>query len=265
MPLLKDIDPTSLGPPSILIYGSPRTGKTLWAMTAGKGTEIIDLDPGVRSALNFKDEFHLTRLECEITTIVEPPPGLSDNVPQPPVAFQQALRYLFKISDQCQKKTYKPRLLVVDSFSALADYALRFTRATSGIATSGKQQDGRMIYGLAMEQLSNFLAVFRSLPIAKILIAHSQRDEVDVDSSGTNKRSITEIGVYGRKFPGEIPKYFDEVLFSQIRELGGGKTSWEFQTVSTSVVVAGSRSNLPNPYSMKEGLPDLLKRLNYSM
>ena len=241
-------------PPKILIYGPPGTGKTAFAMTAGASAQLLDLDKGWTTARSLKDAFTARRQEVDVL-------GFYEDDPKKALAFVRCKTKLMEIAELCYQGKYPFKVLVVDSLTALSEFALRFIMGNSGgiyyPATGALRPPEIQHWGLAISEVSNFLLILRSLPIAVVLIAHSHRDQM-VEAGG-NKQDIIEVAVFGKNLPSKVPAYFDEVLFSKVVEEGGGKRDFVLQTQPTSIVQARTRSQIPDRYSMRGGLPSLLE------
>lgn len=245
MPELQTIE---LRPPKILVYGKPGSGKTVWALSGGQITQVMDLDLGVRSGMNVKDEFTEMRKRVDVIQYCETQPQRAE-------AFLAAKFKALAVSEQCGLGKYGFQILVVDSLSSLAEYALRYVMQNSGGIDKPKQIQH---WGMAISEIEGFLMILRSLPIPVILLAHDQRDKID-------GADIIELGIYGKNLPANIMKYFDEIFYSRAVSLPGGVTGYSFQTKSDAVRTARSRTNLPDPFNpMKTGVLELLKMMGWS-
>lgn len=237
----------ALTPPKILLYGPPGTGKTAFATSAGAGTQIIDLDLGIRTASTFKDSWTSSRSKIDVIQI-------SDSNPLIASSLQILKSKLLTISDQCSKSTYPYRLLVVDSLSAIGDMAMRSVMSNSGGLDNKREIQH---WGLAIKEVENCIFILRTLPIAVILIAHAQRDKI-----GT--QDIVEVAIFGKNLPSGILRHFDEVWFSYIEPGPGGKDKYRVQTSSDAIKTARTRSQISS-FDTSNGLLPLLTSMNWSL
>jgi len=244
MPILADM---RILHPKILMYGGAGTGKTALTLTLGSSLQIMDLDNGLMTGLTLKDQHYEQRLKVNVVS------GLQETDPARGVAFMKAKNHLYAVAEACKKGTYSFDALAVDSLTALVDSAMRMIQGNSShIGTNPQLQE----YGLAFQEIENFLTIMKSLPIVVIVIAHQHEFEVD------NKMNI-RVAIPGRKLPGKVCSWFDEVWRMTIQNLPKGETAHVIQTKGTASTLARSRFNIPDKTDAKLGLVNILKGAGY--
>ena len=233
--------------PKILVYGIAGTGKTALALTLGGCLQVMDMDNGLTTGKTLKDEFYEERMKVNVVG------GLLENDPIRGVAFLKAKNHLYAVADACAKGTYSFDALCVDSLTSLVDAAMRMVQGNSShIGENPQLQE----YGLAFNEVENFLTILKSLPIVVIVIAHQHEFEVD-------KVTKVRIALPGRKLPGKIAGWFDEVWRMNIKNLPQGKTGYFIQTKGTASTLARSRFNIADGIDAKQGLRTILKGAGY--
>lgn len=246
-------DAVQLTPPKVLLYGPAGTWKTTFSTTWGQETEILDLDKGLLSALKVQDSWTSQRHQVDVTPCY-------DVNPNSPTAFTSAKKRIFELSSLLSTKSYKKKLLVVDSLSALGDHAMRSILGNSGKIASLSQgkaiQVTQQEWGLAITEVKNVLTVLRSLPVAVVVVAHELTEQID------NTTRI-KIWALGAKLPDELPTFFDEVWYSRVIGAGAERRA-VLQTVGTSSVIARSRGCLPDLWETKKGIQETLKQIGYN-
>jgi archaellum biogenesis ATPase FlaH len=235
--------------PKILIYGAAGTGKTALALTAGDVMQIMDLDNGLMTGKTLLDEFQENRLSVDVI------PDLLESDPTKGTGFLKAKTALYKIVSECKKGSYPFKVLGVDSLTSLADGAMRWVQGNANhIGKNPQLQE----YGLAFNEIENFLMMLKSLPIMVVVTAHQH--EIEVDSNVQIR-----VAVPGRKLPGKICGWFDEVWRLRIQNLQGGKTGFVIQTKGTASTLARSRFNLGDKLDASMGLRSILKTAGYEI
>lgn len=241
-------------PPKILLYGSSGSGKTALATTCGPHCQVIDFDDGVETARTLADSFQPQRRQIDVLQALERDPAF-------PTAYAKGKEHLRGVATQCNQKKYPFKVLVIDSLTSMADACLRMVLKNSNkLETSGGMAMNPEIqhWGLAFLEMESFLSIARSLPIAVILIAHEQMNEID----GVNK---LQLAISGKKNPTKIPRFFDELWYMKTRNAAGGKIEYVIQTNSTAGIEARSRKNIPDLTNANVGMPELLKRMGYPL
>lgn len=259
MPLPKDL--TTTIPPSVLVYGRSGTGKTAWAMTAGRHAQMIDADYGFRTALSLHDKYEKDRQAVDVHPFMEKilPEGLGST---PPSLWPTVKSEVLKLSAAIWKdpKVYPFKVLIIDSLTALSEHCLRYIRHFNGKTSSGKDQDGRMIYGLAMQEILNLVLVIRSLPVAKILIAHSAL-QTNADQS-----TYEELAIYGKDMPNKLCAAFDEVYYFRTAGRAGGGSSYLIQTCGTGALTAKTRTGIKDLSDQNTlSVPELFRQMGFPL
>jgi len=228
----------------ILLYGPVGRGKTALALTLGKDAQVVDLDDGLRTGLTLRDEFYDSRRSVDVVQCLEKSASTA-------TAFTLAKRHITSVVDQCNKGKYPFKYLVLDSYTAMAEAAVRKV-------LSDNNKLGQAIeiqhWGMAFSEIKHILLMLRVLPITVVMIAHEQARVVD-------KMPMVEIATPGQKMPMEVPRYFDEVWRMKIANKPGGKLGYVIQTKGTPCVTARSRSNLADGTDANLGMPKILTLL----
>ena len=243
MPTLKDIKVIH---PKILLYGIAGTGKTALALTLGSKLQIMDFDNGLMTGKTLKDEHYDTRMSVNAIQFLEPDPNKG-------TAFLKAKNHLYKVAEACAKGKYSFKSICVDSLTSLVDSAMRMVQGNSShIGKNPQLQE----YGLAFNEVENFLTILKSLPILVVVTAHQHNFEID-------NKTMVQIALPGRKLPGKICGWFDEVWRMTIQNLPKDEIAFRIQTNGTASTLARSRFNIPDKQNAKVGLPVILKEAGY--
>jgi len=231
--------------PKILIYGKAGVGKTAFTLTLGEQLQTLDLDDGVNTGQSLQDEFKSERLKVDIVQCLEESPVKS-------VGFGKAKAQLMKVANSCNKGDYAFKWLGIDSYTGLADAAVRFVLSNSGVL--GKGPPKIQHWGLAFNELEGFLAILRSLPIGVVMVCHEQTTYID-------EVAHIEIATPGQKLQAKIPRFFDEVWYMKMKHMSQNKTARVLQTQPTPSILARSRSCLENETDTSVGFVEILKKL----
>lgn len=252
------------GPLKILIYGPSGTGKTGLALTIGAIGQIIDLDLGVETALgmarqNPSDPF------AEVRKLVDHLPCGEPNPTTEARAFELAKTYLIAINNAIAQGKYPYKVLIVDSFTLLADAAMRYILKVNGrLSRPATLPDRGNIgggisqpeWGLMIDQVEQFILLLRGLPIHVILLAHSTPLKNDNDSF-----IRYEIAIPTKRLPPRVPAYFDELWFLEMQQAAGNSTRRKLRTNATTMFDARSRAGLPDGTDVNIGMPEIFKLL----
>lgn len=241
MTTLKDLP---LKKKKILLYGPVGSGKTALALTLGAKAQILDLDEGLETGRNINDSFKESRMSVDVVQALENKTGVSTQ-------FMKAKAKILACVNQSIKGTYPFEYFVIDSFTALVEAAV------SGVlSNSGKLGEAPEIqhWGLAFIEVKNVLLWLRTMPCTVVMLAHEQMKEVD-------KINQVMIATPGTRMPAEVPRFFDEVLRMQIKNVGG-RIGRVLQTKGTSSIRVRSRSNLPDNIDVGLGLPKIIEMMN---
>lgn len=232
--------------PHTLIFGGVGTGKTALALTLGKRAEVIDLDDGLKTGVTLQDKFTTDRRAVTVSRFIEKEPHKRATV------FQQAKLRIYEIAGLLNNNKYPHDALIIDSLSSLADSAVRQIMGNSGDVNATPQIQH---WGLAFNEIRNVFAVIRAMPIPVVVIAH--------DQEGKEEGKI-ELAISGKKLPSQITRYFDEVLYMRVKQLGGGKVGYMLQTMNDARVECRSRAGLPNMTDTSVGMWALIKTMGYT-
>jgi len=242
-------------PPKILLYSGAGTGKTAFVSTLGEILQLYDLDDGVTTLVTLDDKFSDLRKSVDVKQCLEIDPTKA-------MAFKKLKSHLQEVSKACALGNYPFKALAIDSFTALADYALR-----SAKYNSGKLAEPRISlpeYGIAFSELENVVLTLRSLPIITIIIFHEMyvgvTGGVDADEAHT-----LEIAIPGKQLPYKIPRFFDEIWYLDVRRRGGGKSERRLLTTKSPTIRARSRLNVPDGTNINVGLKQILSDSGYNI
>ncbi len=244
--LLKDIPQT---PPKILLWGKPGVAKTPFVTSYGEGMQLIDCDNGLESSRKFVDKWQPERAKVDVISCLESDPTKA-------VAFNNVKREVMDIYNKCNAKTYPFKILAIDSFTTLADFALRSIQANSGALNKPGGVTMQM-WGLAIAEIDNLFMWLKALPIPVVVIFHDRES----DEGGTTTQ---EIAIFGKNLPRKIISYFDEVLRQKVR-IESGKMVPYLQTMSDATSIARSRGNIKDGFKTDDGFRALLASLNWKV
>lgn len=237
-------------PPKILIYGKSGTGKTLFVTSFGKGMQLIDTDRGLRSVVKFQDKWTTSRHAIDVIECLE-------NDPTQALAFNKFKAVIMEIFNACQKKTYLYKILAIDSFTTLADFALRAVQGNSGSKTFTNPSQQQ--WGLAIGELDNVFMYLKALPIPVVVIFHNREA---AEGSGATAITTQEIAIFGKNLPGKIVSYFDEVLWQKMKSISGKPFPY-LQTVPDGTGIVRSRDGIPNDFDVNRGFGELMNILGW--
>jgi adenylate kinase family enzyme len=232
----------------ILIYGRPGTGKTAFALTAGARAFMLDLDSGVLVAEHLNDAFREDRLSVAVKTFVEPEPATKA------MAYQQVKEELLSISNLCRQDKFPYEVVILDSVTMLADYALNFILRNSGKLG---QQPEIQHWGLAINEVKLVMNILRTIPRHVIVIGHEQRRQSETDH-GTTKTERIQLSVFGKNLPDQVAACFDEMW----RFIVAPGPAYLIQTVPGAKADAKSRSCITNKASVNHGFWKILERMS---
>jgi len=232
-------------PPKILLYGEVGSGKTVLALTLGEGTQVIDCDLGLRSGFSVKDEFTSARRAVDVKQFRE------TSLPRSAVAFAKCKETIFDIATQCNQNRYPYKAIILDSLTVFAEQAMNFILGNA--SKIGKNPEIQH-WGMAFGEIKMVLGVLCSLPIPVVVIGHDQIKMV-------GETSKLELAISGKNMPAQVTRLFDEVWY--MRASGGTKKKYTIQTDNNSVIVARSRSCIPNMTDTSIGMWKLLELMGY--
>lgn len=235
-------------PPKILIFGPAGSGKTALTATLGDRLQLLDLERGWTTALTMRDKFTEERAKIDVVECYEEPPQFGG-------AHDKLVAHISKVQKEIAAGTYKYKALGIDTLTSWVSSIVRKV----GKSAQMRIQD----WGEIIREVEMVLAAVRALPIIVILNCHDELFEVKKGELVIDVR--TQISVPTKKLPSNIPVYFDEVWYARVAPKGGGVNEYVLQTVQEPHLIARSRGQLPNKTKSDEGMPELLKKIGYTL
>lgn len=233
----------------ILLWGEPGVGKTPFATSFGEGLHIIDCNQGLLSSKTLRDEWFDNRQKISVTTCYE-------EAPDKATAWAKFREIIMAISNEVQQKKYPFKVLVIDSFTDIAGFCIRSIRANSGgLAKPMSMQ----LWGLAIDEIERIFTYIIALPIPVVVIFHSK--DVDI-GEGSNEKTVTKVGIFGKNLPSNITAMFDEVVKQKVR-ISSGKMEPYLQVMRDADTVVRTRGQMPDGFLTKLGLRDYLTVLGW--
>lgn len=243
---------------SILIYGSLGTGKTGTYSQIGPFGYCIDFDAGLRTALCMEDHWSQWRKELEFDTFYDP-------IPLKAQSFTQARNHLInnivnplragkKPKNTSGEEFNVPLIWIMDSLSGLSDAVINSIKSVSKNPNRNPSMEE---WGIILNEIREFLGLFRGLPGLKLLIAHDMPVE---DADGVTK---WKVNCPGRKLPAQVLGLFDDVFYSSVKKVAGGKMSYTLTSTSTCAIEVRTRSRFKGDYEVDKGFAKFLSELGY--
>ena len=245
--------------PKILLYGPLGKGKTAFVGQAGSQGIVMDFDAGYRTIATMDDKWtKLRQLTCLAVRDpdADPPQTFFENDEAKPGAYKAARGYLVSLHSWCFKNpTKRPKLLIVDSFTGLA-YAVK----SEVLKNSGHegQPPTQPEWGVIFNELENYLRLFSGLPCVKILVGHDYVAELEGGSS------LLKFLCTGKKFPGHVLGFFDDVFYAKIKKGVGAEITYTLTSKSSAAYDARTRTQFKSDWNMDDGLWPFLEKLGYS-
>ena len=246
---VKDMDGTLTYCPSILFYGDLGTGKTAFCATGGDKVTILDCDRGIKTAKHFQDKWTPQRLECDFHDFYE------DDY-ENPKKYMKLRTHLINLKNQSKKDPQNaPKICILDTFTGMV---VGIKRHILFITGHTKKNPNLHEWGLIINEVEVIMALFKSLPMVKILTAHESIIESD---EGTKFKFLCP----GKNLPTSVAGFFDDVFYCRLRKKAGGKTEYQLTSKATAAVAARTRTNFTDDFNMDDGLLKLLENLKYPL
>lgn len=232
--------------PKILIYGPAGTGKTACALTLGSRAHVVDMDDGLLTGLTLQDKWSEDRQQVDVVQFLEEDPRTAR-------AFLSVKKHLMDVVNKARQGKWEFDALVIDSLTAMAEFAMRSVLASNGMLGNVPQIQH---WQLAFTEVENIMIILRAMPCPVILIAHDQVRTID-------EQDYVRIAIPGKNMPTKITRYFDEVFYSKVKTKGGGKREYLLQTRASGSIEAKSRGNLEALVDTSIGMTGILKLMGY--
>ena len=229
---------------NICLYGPPGTGKTMFVLSGGSKVQILDTDNGTLGGLRLNDGLRDQRVEADVLSF-------RDSNPQRPMVFSSVKQKLGEIAKSVESGSYPFEVLVVDSFTTLADSCQEYIMGNSSkLGEPPKIQH----YLLINHELGRLVSLIRSIKLVKIVVFH----EETVDIEG---RNVVRMSIPGQSLKCKLPRYFHEIWHSRRRNAPGGKVEYLITTHGTEAVEARTACELPETIDQSIGLEKVLEMM----
>lgn len=239
--------------PCLLIYGPLGTGKTAFVTQCGAQGLIIDFDQGLRTAIRFKDQYFEKRNECLFVSFHEPVVRVMGDLR--PKKYLEARNFMVSYLNEIKKgKIPCPRIVILDSLTGLV---VAVKAMIKGNSKHPERNPSREEWGILLNEITNFLGLFRCLPAIKVIVAHDMLLE---DADGIVKYKLL---CPGKSLPGEIAGLFDDVFYCKILKAAGGKSDRTLSAEPSQAIEARTRSGFQGIYKMNDGFLEFLELLGY--
>lgn len=245
---------------NMLLWGPPRTGKTVFAGTLGEKLQLIDLDNNAGSLATFKDKFYEERRKVDVVC------GMQNETMNEHGALQQwALvnlkAYLLSVHGAIKQGKYPYKALCIDSLTTLIEMGTRkilVTHRDKNQLHPNTLSQGQ--YQFMFNEVYDVLQLFVALPLLSILIAHEETNTLD-------NVQTHEILIPGKNFPSLLRKNFPEITYCRVQggQPAGTPSRFTIQTIRSWDATAGSGLQLVNGSDMSEGLPAILQKAGVSI
>ena len=237
-------------PPKILLYGDVGCGKTVLALTLGKGTQILDCDMGLRSGFSLQDDFTDARRAVDVKQFPE------TAMPVRALAFPKMKSTIFDIATQCNQKRYPYKAIILDSLTVFGECALNYVLSSAG--KLGKNPEIQH-WGMCFTEMKLVLGVLMALPIPVVMIGHQA---ISTTGKGKEAEDRISFSIKGKNMPAEVGGLFDEVWYMRIAGSLQKRTRL-IQTVHDGTITARSRACIPNMTDTRIGMWKLLEMMGY--
>jgi len=222
--------------PMILIAGQQGCGKTVQLLTYGSKGQLIDLDGGCQSGLRIVDTHTKRRHNIDVQRFVERQSTVA-------TAFGKFEAHIRDIERQVSKGAWPFETLMIDSFTSLAEIAMR-----DALQANGKlgQKERLKDWGDAFSVIKRSFFVLRSMQIPVVCTAHMRPLTMTETVNGKEKQVTTwVVAIPGQTLPPAILSFFDEILFMTLRKKGKNYVP-VIRSMPTSTIPAKTRAGIPN-------------------
>ena len=244
---VKEIDSIILRGPSMLLYSPIGIGKTGFVSQAGDRGFCFDCDDGLRTAKHLVDKFSDARMELEFETFFDTGRGT--------VFYPKAKKLLIDMHNQIAKKVIEQKeIYILDSMTGLVKLVKNLVKSASKHPDRNPSQEE---WGIIINEVENFMALFRALPGVKIVTGHDNPIE-DADGIVRYKFACP-----GKKLPTDILGLFDDVFYGQVVNRAGGVKERVLTSQSTAAIEVRTRSDFKGSWPFDSGLIELLTKLKY--
>jgi hypothetical protein len=210
---------------------------------------MFDFDNGLETAVSLVDKYKALRYELTYDTY-------DDKDPFVPRAWLDAEKKLEQFQKQSARNALPFDTLIIDSLTGLAKCIQHHTMYVAMNDPFAKPQIQH--YGTMVSAMEKVLTILRSTKCLLLVTAHEVNVEVD-KSNKVRPLSITKAhGV------DKLAWLFDEVLHMGLEAAGMGKYRYMASALSTSSILARTRSSLTEKVNVGEvGLAGLLAKIGY--
>ncbi len=234
--------------PSLLFYGPAGTSKTALSSQA-HNAYCFDFDGGMATAVNLKDKFQSLRYECEFDIY-------KDANPLIPNAWLKAEKKLEELQIQSAQEKLPFETIIIDSLSGLVKCMQLHVMYVAYQNSFKKPQI--QDWGTLVNNTEKVLTMLRSYKCLLIVTAHEINVEVD------KRNCIRPLSVTKNHGIDKLAWLFDEVLHFSLEAAGMGKHKYMASGMSTSSILARTRSSLTTKVNVGEiGLGGLLDKIGY--
>ncbi len=241
--------------------GSGKTGALLSLVQAGYKIGILDMDDGLTplvqlikradpkllsnvSAMSFRDKYKGSATGMSLVGT--------------PTAYLNAAKTMDKWEDDTKPGEWGPdHIYVVDSFTLLCKAAFSQAEFLKPASNSGRQADGRQIYGAAQTAAENFLACLMGPEFKTNVIVISHIADIEL-ADGTRKGFPASIG---QALSRHIAKYLNDLFVVEAKGTGENVRRI-IRTVPNAMTDAKtSLLDLPKELPIDTGLATIFSKL----
>lgn len=246
-----------------LLYGEPKTGKTLTALTAPEPIYVLCVGPAnelkTRWSKAYMDRYPGERAIFFDEAVEDY--GKMGEITDNPVGYDRAMEFLEKLFMSVKKGDRewsngaydRPETIIVDNATVFSEYQMnkaiaagydlanvKANTAMARLRDYGIVKPADSDWGAAQSLMTKFISFTFTQPFHFVFIAHEYKEQ---KAKAGNNREREEVGVYPL-FIGQqrtqIARAFDNVWRHSV--VGGGRTAaYQAQTDGDDIVVAGTR------------------------